>query len=99
MRRLLGACVILALAGCQNVAGPDTDPPGIEDSPTISAAASPNACRGQIIAGIANTWPWAHDDKSSFAPSPGAIALWVELFGPDLGISSVHELQELFCSP
>jgi hypothetical protein len=33
----------------------------------------------------------------AFPPPPGAIALWLELFGPSIGISSVRELQLLFC--
>ena len=64
----------------------------------LHAASGPsNRCYGDIVAGIASTWPWAHDDKSSFEPSPGAIALWIQLFGPSVGISSVRELQVLFC--
>ena len=65
-----------------------------------TAAADPgpsNKCYGEIIAGIAATWPWAHDEKVDFAPPPGAIALWIKSFGPGLGISSVRELQVLFC--
>jgi len=58
-----------------------------------------NVCYGQIVAGIAATWPWAHDNKSSFPPSPGAVALWVREFGPAVGVSSVRELQVKFCSP
>ena len=64
------------------------------------AAAGPeNKCNGQIIAGIAATWPWAHEQKVDFPPPPGAIALWVREFGPSVGISSVRELQVLFCTP
>jgi hypothetical protein len=69
------------------------------------AAASPaqaqdpsSQCYGQIIAGISATWPWAHDGRTDFAPSPGAIALWLQIFGPDVGVSSVRELQLMFCS-
>jgi hypothetical protein len=57
-----------------------------------------NRCYGQIASGIASTWPWAHDNKAAFEPSPGSIALWIKTFGPDLGISSVRQLQLLFCS-
>jgi hypothetical protein len=32
-----------------------------------------------------------------FPPPPGALALWIELFGPDIGVSSVRELQLFFC--
>jgi hypothetical protein len=64
-----------------------------------SASADPaNRCYGEIIAAIVATWPWAHEGQTAFAPPPGAIALWLELFGPDLGISSVRDLQLLFCS-
>jgi hypothetical protein len=56
-----------------------------------------NRCYGQITAGIASTWPWAHDDKSAFPPPPGAIRLWLQDFGPLVGVSSVRELQQLFC--
>jgi hypothetical protein len=56
-------------------------------------------CYGQITSGIASTWPWAHDDQSAFPPPPGSIARWLEEFGPVLGISTVHELQLLFCGP
>ena len=62
------------------------------------AAADPtNQCYGQIVAGIASTWPWAHDDRVAFQPPPGAVALWIKLFGPDAGVSSVRDLQVLFC--
>jgi hypothetical protein len=63
-----------------------------------SAAPPSQACYGQIIAGISSTWPWAHDDRVAFAPPPGAIALWIQLFGADVGVSSVRELQILFCT-
>jgi hypothetical protein len=63
------------------------------------AAAKPsNRCYGEIIAGVSATWPWAHEGQTDFAPPPGAIALWLELFGPDAGVSSVRDLQLLFCS-
>jgi hypothetical protein len=65
---------------------------------TARAEAAPsNQCYGAIVSGIAATWPWAHDGHVAFPPPPGAIALWVDLFGPGLGISSVRELQLLFC--
>jgi len=62
------------------------------------AAGPDHKCYGQVVAGIASTWPWAHDDKVAFEPSPGSIALWIKTFGPDVGISSVRQLQLLFCS-
>lgn len=55
------------------------------------------ACYGDIVSGIANTWPWAHDGRDFFAPPPGAVALWIQEFGPFVGISNVRELQMLFC--
>lgn len=65
---------------------------------TARAEADPsNQCYGAIVSGIAATWPWAHEGQMDFPPPPGSIALWVELFGPDVGISSVRELQLLFC--
>lgn len=67
------------------VSPPDNTPPVTE------------ACQGQIVQGIASTWPWAHDDKIAFAPPPGAIALWIRQFGGALGITNVRELQQLFC--
>jgi hypothetical protein len=69
------------------------------------AAASPaqaqgpsSQCNGQIIAGISATWPWAHNGRTDFAPPPGAIALWLQIFGPLVGVSSVRDLQILFCT-
>jgi hypothetical protein len=64
-----------------------------------AAADADSKCNGQVVAGIAATWPWAHDDKAAFPPPPGAIALWIKEFGPLVGVSSVRELQLLFCSP
>lgn len=62
------------------------------------AAADPSSqCNGQVVAGIAATWPWAHNEKEAFPPPPGAIALWIQEFGPQVGISSVRQLQQLFC--
>ena len=54
-------------------------------------------CYGQIVNGIASTWPWAHDDQVAFPPPPGSLQLWIETFGPAIGVSTVHELQLLFC--
>jgi hypothetical protein len=64
---------------------------------SIAADPAPNQCYGEVISQISSTWPWAHDNKSGFAPPPGAIALWLELFGPGLGVSTVRELQMLLC--
>ena len=54
-------------------------------------------CYGQITSGIASSWPWAHDEQSTFPPPPGSLALWLQTFGPSLGISTVRDLQLLFC--
>jgi hypothetical protein len=89
--------VALSVAGCQDTMAPAFT----EDaSPAFAAVQTgpDNKCYGQIIAGIASTWPYAHEDHASFAPPPGAIALWVRTFGPSVGISSVRELQLLFCT-
>jgi hypothetical protein len=87
MRKLLaGGLVALAMAASAasiGVARAEADPS--------------NQCYGAIARGIAATWPWAHDGQIAFPPPPGSLALWVELFGPELGISSVRELQILFC--
>jgi hypothetical protein len=56
-----------------------------------------NQCYGEIASGIASTWPWAHEGRSAFPPPPGGLALWVETFGPIVGVSSVRELQLMFC--
>jgi hypothetical protein len=87
MRKLLaGGLVALAMAASAASMG------------AARAEADPsNQCYGAIVRGIAATWPWAHDGQVAFPPPPGSLALWVELFGPELGISSVRELQILFC--
>lgn len=98
MRKLCSAVLLLGVVACQTVTGPTAPTEAGDQGPDVAFAASPSACQGQIIAGIANTWPWAHDDRIDFPPPPGAIALWIQLFGPDAGISSVRELQALFCT-
>jgi hypothetical protein len=87
MRKLLaGGLVALAMAASSASMG------------AARAEADPsNQCYGAISSGIAATWPWAHDGQIAFPPPPGSLALWVELFGPEVGISSVRELQILFC--
>jgi hypothetical protein len=87
MRKLLaGGLVALAIAASAASMG------------AARAEADPsNQCYGAIASGIAATWPWAHDGQIAFPPPPGSLALWVELFGPEVGISSVRELQILFC--
>jgi len=67
-------------------------------APAGPASAEPvKRCYGQLVSGINTTWPWAHFDQEAFPPPPGAIALWVQLFGPDIGVNSVRELQLRFC--
>jgi hypothetical protein len=56
-----------------------------------------NRCYGDIAAGIASTWPWAHNDKDAFPPPPGALHLWIQEFGPFVGVASVRDLQVAFC--
>ena len=56
-----------------------------------------NRCYGEIAAGIAATWPWAHNDEGEFPPPPGALALWIQEFGPFVGVASVRDLQVAFC--
>ena len=65
--------------------------------PTGAAQGPSNQCYGAIASGIASTWPWAHDDKVAFSPPPGSLALWIQEFGPAVGVSSVRDLQKLFC--
>lgn len=66
----------------------------------VASVIGPGAqCWGRITSGIANTWPWAHDGQTAFPPPKGAIALWLDIFGDQIGISTVHELQLLFCGP
>ncbi len=61
-------------------------------------AAAPAACQGQITSIIASTWPWAHNNKVAFPPPPGSVALWLQEIGePFFGVSTVRELQALFC--
>ena len=72
---------------------------GVAGTQTTKAQHGPsNRCYGEITSGIASTWPWAHNDKDAFPPPPGALALWIHEFGPDLGIESVRDLQILFCT-
>jgi hypothetical protein len=72
---------------------------GAASAGTARAETGPsNVCYGQIAAGIASTWPWAHEDQVAFPPPPGAIALWLQIFGPQVGVSSVRDLQLLFCN-
>lgn len=100
IRTALGiVTAVLAVASCQDPAALDARDIG----PAFAAAAEQetgpsNECYGAIASRIASTWPWAHTDGDAFPPPPGALALWVETFGPLVGISSVRELQILFCA-
>jgi len=100
VRRLLPAVPLLLLgAACADSTLPTSpSPTATVASAQVAQTGPSNRCYGDILAGIASTWPWAHDEQSSFAPPPGALALWVRDFGPGVGISSVRELQVLFCT-
>lgn len=99
--------LLLGIAACDRV---PTDPATTHSpqSRTASASSGPtydvasngpsNQCYGAVLSGIASTWPWAHDGRMDFEPPPGAIALWIKLFGPAVGVTSVRELQFHFCS-
>ena len=83
-----------AIAGCAVAIGL-----AVSGASAVDATADPsNRCYGEIASGIASTWPWAHEGQAAFPPPPGSLALWVQEFGPGVGISSVRELQLLFCS-
>ena len=83
-RTLASAVVVVAFAACAALAGP-------------ASAGPEHRCYGEIVSGITTTWPWAHFDKEAFPPPPGALALWVQVFGPTTGVGSVRELQLRFC--
>jgi hypothetical protein len=85
MRTTLAATTIMMLCVLAILAGP-------------ASAGPDNRCYGEVASGIASTWPWAHDGQEDFPPPPGGLALWVQEFGPDVGVTSVRELQLLFCS-
>ena len=71
---------------------------GVVATRTARAQTGPsNRCYGAITSGIASTWPWAHNDKVAFPPPPGSLAMWIQEFGPLVGVSSVRDLQKLFC--
>ena len=101
IRTALGVVTVaLLVAGCQDVIAPqpaDVITPAFALSSADQQTGPSNTCYGQIASGIASTWPWAHNEKVAFPPPPGALALWLETFGPGLGISTVRDLQELFC--
>ena len=95
----MATVALLSTASCQNPSAPEA----VQGTRPMSAALGQqtgpnNRCYGEITSGIASTWPWAHLDKAAFAPPPGGLARWVQDFGPLVGISSVRELQVLFCS-
>jgi hypothetical protein len=86
-KTVVGFVAALALAASAAAAGTASADPGPS-----------NKCYGEIASGIASTWPWAHEGQTDFPPPPGSIALWLKIFGPGLGVSSVRDLQLLFCS-
>ncbi len=87
------------IAGCESqVTAPVLDTSEGEMTPLVATADISHRCAGEIVSGIASTWPWAHDERQAFPPPPGAIRLWLTEFGPEIGISSIRELQALFCS-
>jgi hypothetical protein len=67
-----------------------------------------NQCYGSIVLGIARTWPWTTDGwiewpwtyqyGTDYAPPAGSVELWIETYGDEYGITSVRQLQRLFCS-
>ena len=67
-----------------------------------------NQCYGSIVLGIARTWPWTNDGwitwpwsyegGPDYAPPPGSVELWIQMYGSTYGITSVRQLQLRFCS-
>lgn len=100
-RALATTAAVLLLAAC----GESPTEAPLEDAtlraPVEAAAPSETGlsarCQGQVVSGIASTWPWAHNDKAAFAPPKGSLAQWIEIIGPGLGIESVQDLEDLFC--
>jgi len=99
------AGLALAVVGCQNPMAP---PSANEDRAAVFAPAvsrtdvnlqtgRANQCRGAFTSEFATDWPWP-STREQFPPPPGAIALFIENFGPIGGFSSVREMQEFFCS-
>ena len=85
-KRVVGGVVAVAFAVCAGSVA------------SAQAQTGPsNRCYGEISAGIASSWPWAHEGQTDFPPPPGALKLWIEVFGPQVGVSSVRDLQVLFC--
>jgi hypothetical protein len=65
---------------------------------TAQAATGPsNQCYGAMTSDFATSWPWPQG-QTAFPPPPGDLALLLQLFGPQLGVSTVRELQLLVCS-
>lgn len=97
----------VAISGCERL---PTDPITEHSQPARAMTATAgarhdaiatgpaNRCRGDSLSGIATTWPWAHEDKSAYAPPPGSIAIWLKVLGPSIGVSTVRELQAYYCS-
>ena len=65
---------------------------------TAQAQTGPsNQCIGAITSDFATSWPWPQG-QTDFPPPPGGLALLLQLLGPQLGVSTVRDLQLLFCS-
>ena len=97
--------VLVTLTACDTLPTAPTNQPSARTLSASRAAsrdaappASTAACKGATVEDIARKWPWAHSGKSDFfAPPPGGMALWIQLQGEDIGVSSVSALQDYFC--
>jgi len=97
-RTTLLVATTLALGACGETS---TQPGALAEVEAVPVAANQtsddarlNRCYGEIISGIASTWPYAVD-KESFPPPPGALAKWIEEFLE--GEATARDVQELFC--
>ena len=91
--------LVLAAFACRNPMapqGPDESRPAVVPSRVNLQTGPANQCRGAFTSEFATDWPWP--SAGEFPPPPGAIALFIETFGPLGGFTSVREMQELFCS-
>ena len=94
----LDRAIRVAIPQCSRSGRAKVTRTGTRAVPAEPGPAEPDKrCYGQLVSGINTTWPWAHFDQEAFPPPPGSIALWVQLFGPDIGVDSVRELQLAFC--
>ena len=88
---LIAAALALSVVACQDLAGPAPADDTEIQAPQAQQTGPANRCYGQIISGIASTWPWARNHVN-FPPPPGSMALAVEITG-----LTVRQLQTLFC--